>query len=618
MPGRVRFVREQVRRGKLNTSRPETVLRGNGVSPGIAVGHALKLDSHYRFVIKHCVPESELENEVRRFRQAVSASRAQLERLKLRLQEKAGKEHGFILDAHLLMLEDSSLLAPVEDIIRTGRANAEWAVQEAAERVRLAYESLEDEYFRERGRDIEYVIDRILHNLSGDKPFSWDALPDDVIVVAHDLSPSAFASMDLHKVRGVALESGGRTSHTAILARSLRLPAIMEIRGLLPAVRTGDPVILNAETGELTVWPSTELQESSRRLTGSQAAEPAALAAESASVTADGTPVTLLANTELPHEAAAARNFGAEGIGLFRSEFIFFAHSNGPPGVQEQAEIYGMLAREMRPYPVAVRTLDAGIDRSGLRCAMAGEPNPSMGLRGIRLSLAARDLFAAQVEAILRAGACGNVEIVIPMVSSVEEVRAARRMIQEVRASLDRSGAAAPAVPLGVMIEVPAAVLTLESIAEEADFLCVGTNDLVQYLLAVDRGNPDVAHLFQPLHPSVLQCLERIAAVARQRGKAVRICGEVSANPFFCVLLLGLGYRQLSMNPFSIPAIRAVVNRTRIRDAESVAEQALALRAADEVSEYLIDAVPRLLGMDLTPYVKELRRPALLSESGPA
>jgi phosphotransferase system enzyme I (PtsI) len=602
----------------LNASRPESVFRGNGVSPGVAVGRALKLDSHHRFILKNYVPDSELDNEVRRFRLAVQASREQLENLKSRLQEKAGKEHSFILDAHLLMLEDSSLLAPIESIIRTSHANAEWAVQEAAERVGLAYEALEDEYFRDRGRDIEYVVDRILYNLSGDKPFSWDELPDDLIIVAHDLSPSAFASMDLHKVRGVALESGGRTSHTAILARSLRLPTMMEIRDFLPSVKTGDPVILNADEGELTVWPSVELQDALRcRLTAFQAAELAAFAGPTPATTKDGIAVSLRANTELPHEAAVAKRCGAEGIGLFRSEFIFFAHPHGPPNTHEQFEIYSMLAKEMSPHPVAVRTLDAGIDRSGTRADLAAEPNPSMGLRGIRLSLAARNLFAAQIEAILRASSHGNVEIVIPMVSAVEEIREAKRLIEQVRKTISKGAGGEKPVPVGVMIEVPAAVLTLDSIADEVDFLCVGTNDLVQYLLAVDRENPQVAHLFQPLHPSVLHCLNRVASVSLRHAKPARICGEISANPFFAVLLLGMGYRQLSMNPLSIPSIRTVVNQMNMKEAESLAARLLGMPTAHEISEHLIAAVPRLLNMDLTPYVRELRKPAVVSETDP-
>jgi len=595
----------------LSLGKPETSFRGNCVSPGVAVGRALKLDSHNRFILKTPVADADLEAEVQRFRLALQLSREQLENLKIRLEEKVGKDHSVILDAHLLMLEDPSLLAAIEGIVRDSHANAEWAVREAADRVRFAYEALEDEYFRERGRDIEYVAERLLANLSGDKLFSWDALPDDTIILAHDLSPSSFASMDLRKVRGVALESGGRNSHTAILARSLRIPAIMEIRDFLHSVKTGDPALLNADEGVLTLWPSEARRDAvSLRLAGSCNDELLSSSASTSTATVDGVAVSLRANAELPHEAAIARKCGAEGIGLFRSEFVFFAHPHAPPGIEEQFEIYSMLAREMRPYAVSVRTLDAGIDRRGARVDPASEPNPSMGLRGIRLSLVSRKLFAAQVEAILRASQAGPIEIVIPMVSSLEEIREARAVISRVQSRLETAMVPGDLhVPVGVMIEVPAAVLTLELIAREVDFLCVGTNDLVQYLLAVDRDNPQVAHLFQPLHPSVLQCLQRIADVAAEQEKPARICGEVSSNPLLAVLLIGMGFRQLSMNPFAIPLIRKTIGRVRLGDAEKLARTALQITTARETAEYLIRCVPSLVGLELGEYAAELRSP---------
>jgi phosphotransferase system enzyme I (PtsI) len=603
----------------LNTGKPETVLRGNGVSRGVAIGNALKLDSRYRFILKTRLADDNLDAEVARFRKSIQISREQLISLRQRLEEKVGKEHSLILDAHLLMLEDPSMLAAIESIIKKSHANAEWAVQEAAERIHLAYEALEDGYFRERGRDIEYVVERILFNLSGHKPFSWDALPEDVIIMAHDLSPSVFAQMDIQKVRGVALESGGRTSHTAILARSLRLPTIMEIGGLLPFVKTGDPVILNADEGELVVWPTaTRLQGARQLISGiARMSEIPQICEAMASATQDGIPISLRANTELPHEAAIAKRCGAEGIGLFRSEFIFFTHPQGPPGMEDQRRIYEMLAREMAPLPVAVRTLDTGIDRLVSSGDAAVELNPSMGVRGIRLSLAARDLFCAQVEAITRASFQGNLEIVIPMVSTVEEIREAKRIIEGVRVRIaDELPDPERHIPLGVMIEVPAAVLTLDSIAREVDFLCVGTNDLVQYLLAVDRNNPQVAHLFQPLHPSVLQCLNRIAVVSLQHGKPARICGEVSTNPFFAFLLLGMGFRQLSMNPFAIPSIREAVSRMNMKTAEELAATALSMTTAQEISDFLIESVPRMLGMDLGSYVAEIKRGPLAGATG--
>ncbi len=595
----------------MNAKKPEKIFRGSGVSPGIVLGQALKLDSHNRVTLKIRLEDDRLvEEEVRRVEKAIRASRQQLEALKTRLEEKVGSEHSFILDVHLLMLEDKSLREEIIADIRNHRANAEWAVRRASERILNAYQALEDEYFRDRRSDIEGVVERIFVNLSGHRPFNWSPLPRDLIIVSHDFSPSSFAVVDLQKVRGLALESGGRTSHTAILARSLRLPAVMEVRGFLSYISAGDTLLVNGDEGELIVNPSRERLEALKKSLEEfhAGAEPAVPLSASANATRDGVPVCLRANTELPEEVKAAKRCGAQGIGLFRSEFLYFGHPDRSPSVEQQLEVYRMLAREMSPYPVAVRTLDAGADRIAMGMESGVESNPSMGLRGIRLSLVARKAFRTQIEAILRAAWAGKLEIVFPMVSTVEEVREAKAIVEEVRSKLHASTALSegPVVPIGVMIEVPAAVLTLDVLAREVDFLCVGTNDLIQYLLAVDRGDPQVSHLFQPLHPSILQCLSRIADVAGRLRKPVMICGEISSNPFYAVLLLGMGFTRLSMNPLAIPAVRKIIQEVALEEAQTIARKALSLTTAGEVGEYLVDAVPQFVKIDLLPYAKEI------------
>jgi len=594
----------------LNGTKAEVLFQGNGVSPGVALGSALKLDSHNRFILKSFVLEDQVENEIERVQQAIQTSKEQLEGLKFQLEQKVGPEHGFILDVHVLMLEDKSLITDIISIIRSHGVNAEWAVRQATDRIRTAYLSLDDEYFRERVSDIENVVERILVNLSGDKSVNWTALPENLIVIGHDFNPSAFATMDLQKVRALALEAGGRTSHTAIIARSLRLPAVMEIQDFLSSITTGDLLLINGDEGQLVLNPSEDRIHALRgrleeaRLVPSEPPIPQA----GALLTSDGTRITLQANTELPHEVLAARQCGAEGIGLFRSEFLFFAHPRGFPGMSEQLETYQMLAHEMAPHPVAIRTLDAGGDKTWTRAEPSAEPNPSMGLRGIRLSLRSQSEFINQIEAILRAGTHGKLEIVIPMVSTVEELWETKILIEKVRGSIRLEGGGHPKpVPLGAMIEVPAAVLTLDRLAHEVDFLCVGTNDLIQYLMAVDRDNPQVAHLFQPLHPSILQCLMRIATTAKRLKKPVRICGEMSSNPFFAVLLLGMGYSQFSMNPRFIPSIRKVLSAVTVRSARKLADQAMTFATAQETADFLIDGVSRLVKSDLTPHLREIR-----------
>jgi phosphotransferase system enzyme I (PtsI) len=587
-------------------SKPEIVFRGSGVSSGVVWGRALKMDSHNRLILKVLVDDAEAE--VRRFLKAIEASKEQLQALKLQLEDKVGSEHSVILETHFLILEDRMLHAEILESIRLNRSNAEWAVTQAADRLVHAYESLSDEYFRERHSDLEHVVERIISNLSGDQPFSWGNLPEDVIIVAHDFNPSNFATMDLAKVRGLVLESGGRTSHTAIISRGLRLPVVMGIRDFLASVSTGDSLLLNGDKGQVIVNPTTENIESARRqmealATAAKLELP--LSAEMA-LTRDGTPISLLANTELPHEWTSAKACGSEGIGLHRSEFLYFAHPNGFPGMEEQLAVYGLLAREMSPHPVAIRTLDAGSERILNSPDSEYLTNPSMGLRGIRLSLHIKDAFRTQIEAIVRAGCEGKIEMVLPMVSTVEEIWQAKELITEVRTTLKNSGLDVPEIPLGVMIEVPAAVLSLDVLAKECDFLCVGTNDLIQYMLAVDRGNPQVAYLFQPLHPSVLACLARISEVTAKMKKPVRICGEISSNPFFAVLLLGMGFTQLSMNPLSIPTIRKVLQEVSMDASRKIAQKALTFITAQEVYEYLIQEVSGMVSCDVTAYKNEI------------
>lgn len=600
-------------------AKTEIVFRGNGVSPGVVLGQALKIDSHNRLILR--VHVDDVEAEAQRYLRAVENSKEQLRTLKYRLEEKVGREHSVILDAHLLMLEDRSFNSEVLSSIRNDSANAEWAVTRATDRLVVAYKSLDDEYFRERHSDIEYVAERILLNLSGDHPLSWDYLSQDLIIASHDFNPSNFATMDLTKVRGLVLESGGRNSHTAIISRGLRLPAVMGLQDFLESVATGDSLLLDGDAGLVIVNPSPERIDAMRgRLDAFSAISESSSSAHGGrtTMTKDGAPVSLRANTELLHELETAKSCGAEGIGLFRSEFLYFGHPRGLPSMEEQLAAYGRLASEMSPYKVAIRTLDAGsekISHMSTRDSFEGEDNPSMGLRGIRLSLHAQATFRTQIEAVLRASVEGTIEIVLPMVSTVEEVWQAKAIIQEEGAKLKRAGLQLPPVPLGVMIEVPAAVLSLETLAREVDFLCVGTNDLIQYMLAVDRGNPHVAYLYQPLHPSVLQCLHRVAAVAAKLEKPVRICGEISSNPFFAVLLLGMGFNQLSMNPLSIPTIRRVLREVPLDLSKRIARRALKLPTAYEVHRYITASIAELISWDLTSFANEIAAPNGLSRT---
>ncbi len=586
----------------------EVVFCGNGVSPGIVLGQALKIDRQHRVIMLTSIPEIEIEDEVHRLERAIDGSREQLNCLRERLESEIGPEHAYILDAHMLILEDRALISEIVGLIRRERANAEWAVSRVAERIHQAYMALDDEYFRERVSDVEAVLDRVIANLSGAKPVQRDGLPRNLIIISHDFSPSVLATIDLECVQGLALEAGGRTSHSAILSRSLGIPAVMEMIGFLSEVSTGDTVLLDGERGQLILNPTSERLDSARpRLEEfSLMGEPPAPAAISTK-TRDGVAITLKANTELPMEVRVARRCAAEGIGLFRSELLFLRNPGRVPTMADQLETYSMLAREMQPYPVAIRTLDLGSESRNLSMGISGQQNPVMGLRGIRWSLVRQDLFTAQIEAILRASTSGKVELVLPMVAAVEEVREAKAIMARVREELAaEADIPEESVSVGAMIEVPAAVLALEMLAGEVDFLCVGTNDLIQYLLAVDRDNPHVSHLFKPLHPAMLQSLHRIAAVGRDCGKPVRICGEMCANPFFAVLLLGIGFSELSMNSMSIPTVRKVIKEVPISAAIDIYARAAQFQTAGEVAEFLLKEVGKLVTADLSPYIREV------------
>lgn len=577
-------------------AKPEITLQGIGISPGTAVGPALKIDSRNRAVFKIKVDDAEAE--ARRFMEALETSKRQVEALKSRLEEKVGGDHGVILDVHFLILDDNVFCGDILDSIRRNCVNAEWALAQTRDHLVEAYKSLDDEYFRERYSDIEHVAERILMNLSGEQPFSLSNLPDDVILVARDFSPSGFAVMDLGKVRGIITESGGRTTHTAILSRGLRIPAVMGIKNLMSSVSTGDNVMLYGGTGQVILNPGRKrIENELQKPTGHLPA--AGMRRRAKLKTKDGFPISICANIEFEHETDAAKSYGAEGIGLYRSEILYFRHPDGKPSMEEQLAAYQKLAVEMKPLPVNIRTLDTGAEKLLPSEKPEKHANPNMGLRGIRRSLQSRDTFQAQIEAILRSASFGRVEMTLPMITMIEEVREVRLLIAETRRRLTSCGVKVPSVPLGVMLEVPAAVFMMESLASEVDFFCVGTNDLIQYLMAVDRGNEQVAHLYQPLHPCVLHNLEYIVKAAARSKKPVRICGEISTNPFYAVLLLGMGFTQLSMNSLSIPLIRRVIGEITLEGARKITRKAMSLKTAKEVYEYLTSAVARVISIDI-------------------
>ena len=585
--------------------------KGLGVSDGIVIGRVLRLQEGTHEVYRAQIAEADVERERRRFRAAVRLSRRQLEAIKDRAEKELGRGHAYIFDAHLLFLEDAKLTRDVEDYIVKERSNAEWAAKVVGDRLLSIYTQINDEYLRERGSDIEDVIQRLLANLTGEGP-KYPNLSEDAVIVSPDLLPSTIAELNLNHVKAIATDAGGWTSHMAIIARGLGLTAVVGLRDFYQRTRTGDEIIVDARRGEVVLHPTAATAQEYEF--SSASAGPTSTLTEIVDCgpveTVDGVQISLRANVELPTEFQAVKDFGACGVGLFRSEFLL-----SRPGLMssesEQFETYKALAEAAGEYGAVVRLFDVGGEVG--HDLKERERNPALGLRAVRFSLRNREIMRTQVRAILRAAAAGRLSLVIPMVADVADVRHAKNVIDEQLERLASENAIFSEVQIGAMIEVPSAVLTAERIASEVDFFELGTNDLVQYTLAVDRGNDKVSEWFRTLHPAVLYGIRRTLQAAREASIPVIVCGEMASTPAYAVLLAGLGAVDLSMIPATIPRVRAVLSQISAEEARDIASKCLELATADEVEELVRNefktrwpelfppnALPKIIATDYT------------------
>jgi phosphotransferase system enzyme I (PtsI) len=557
--------------------------KGLGVSDGIVIGRVLRLQEGTRDVYRAHIADADLERERRRFRAAVRLSRRQLEAIKDRAEKELGRGHAYIFDAHLLFLQDAKLTRDVEDYIVKEHSNAEWAAKVVGDRLLSIYTQINDEYLRERGSDIEDVIQRLLANLTGEGP-KYPNLSEDAVIVSADLLPSTIAELNLNHVKAIATDAGGWASHMAIIARGLGLTAVVGLRDFYHRTRTGDQIIIDARAGEVTLHPTAETIEK-YRITLHQ---PDPFMGKQAKLecgpvtTRDGVQITLRANVELPAEFQAVADFGACGVGLFRSEFLL-----SRPGLMssedDQHEVYKALVESAGEYGAIVRLFDVGGEFGP--DLKERERNPALGLRAVRFNLTHKQIMRTQVRAILRAAAAGPLSLVIPMVADVGDVRLAKRVIEEETERLASENVPFARVQIGAMIEVPSAVLTAEKIATEVDFFELGTNDLVQYTLAVDRGNDKVSDWFRTLHPAVLYGISRTIEAAKNAQIPVIVCGEMASTPAYAVLLVGLGAVDLSMIPAMIPRVRTVLEQIDANDVRELALKCLAAATADEVED---------------------------------
>ena len=570
--------------------------KGVAVSPGVVVGVAYRVDSVFGPVEPQMLDDLELvAPEVERFDHAVATSAAELEAIVLKVAEQLGAAEAEIFKSHLQIVNDESMLAKVRGLIESQRLTALSAVQEVLQGYAASFARIEQDYFRERVADLRDVVSRIGSHLTvhapGHVPHIARGVDGDtpVILVAHEILPSQAMSLGSLPIAGIVTETGGGTSHAAILARSRGIPAVSGVVGITAEVRSGDPIIVDGREGLVLIRPDAETTSAYRKMQREffDLKDRLVLNRDEPAQSADGAQIELLANINNPADAQAAEKVGASGVGLFRTEYLFLTHQD-VPDEEEQYQHYRQIIEDSPGRIVTIRTLDLGGDKTVPYLGRRNEANPFMGWRSIRLSFEHPRLFERQIRAILRAGRHGKVSMLFPMITTLEELRHVNRLVEESRRNLRREGVPfGEDVKTGVMIEVPAAAICIDSILRETDFISIGSNDLIQYLVAADRDNPKVAHLCEPLSPAIFRILQMVLDACRRTGTPVTVCGEMAGQPRSVLALFGMGLRRFSMSPAFIPTIKALLSSVTTTQAERFAHQILQLKTSEEIRAYL-------------------------------
>ena len=567
-------------------ARQEIRFEGAGVSPGTACGKIHVVRDDLDDVSRYRIAPSQIPDEIGRFETALIQTRMQILEMQQRIAESIGAKDAAIFDAHLLVVEDRTLIDEVLRKLETDLCNVEWVFQEVATRYAETLNKIDDPYLRERALDIQDVTKRVIRNLQGKAPKTFLALSESHILVAHNLTPSDTASMNRANVLGIATDLGSRTSHAAILARSLNIPAVVGLHDITAKLETGQHVLVDGSDGLLIVNPAPETIAHYAELESRRARVVAQLKElrTTRSTTRDGHHVVLSANIELPEDVEAVAAHGAEGIGLYRTEFLYLNRTTLPTE-DEQFETYRKVAERVRPDPLIIRTFDLGGDKLAPGTVdITDELNPFLGWRAIRLCLENIDIFKTQLRAILRASAVGNIKIMFPMISGLEELRGAKAVLAECHEELRRSGVPLDEeIEVGAMIEIPSAALCANVLASEVDFFSIGTNDLIQYTLAVDRVNEKIAHLYEPTHPAILRLLKIIADAAHAHHIWVGVCGEMAGDVALVPLLLGLGMDELSAGATSVPRVKRAVQSLAIPECRELVEETLKLNTSSEI-----------------------------------
>jgi phosphotransferase system enzyme I (PtsI) len=567
-------------------------LKGIGVSPGFVMGKALVLHSDDSFSVGQVQVEPDnIPREIARFEDALTKTRAEILNIRKRLSAQIGREHSDIFNAHLLILEDRTLIEDVIALIKEEKANAEYAFATVIKRYFQAFSRIDDEYLKERISDIRDIGRRVLQNLYGQERGGLENLKENVVLISHDLSPSDTAMIDKQKILAFVTEIGGPTSHTAILGRSLEIPAVVGVDKATLEVHTGDPVVVDGTHGFLIVHPDEKTIEiytqEEKRFSESifELEKIRDLAAE----TKDGRKIQLAANIEFPDEISSVKSHGAQGIGLYRTEY-FYMNRADLPSEDEQFHAYRQVAEQVSPHPVIIRTLDLGGDKFASSLDVPHEMNPFLGWRAIRFCLTRVDIFKAQLRAILRASAFGNLKIMYPMISNLGELRQANRILEECRVELSAATVAFdPKLEVGAMIEIPSAAITSDSLAKEVDFFSIGSNDLIQYALAVDRVNEKIAYLYEPTHPAILRLIKQVVDNGHRMNRWVGLCGEMAGDPAIAILLVGLEIDEISASPLILPKVKKAIRAVTLGEAREIAQRALEFQSGEEVRVFLTE-----------------------------
>lgn len=575
-------------------------LTGIAASRGIAIGKIYLLDRSRVCVLKYEIQKEEINEEIKRFKEAVAQSMKQLNEINEKAKKNLDSKFLGIIDGHMMLLQDDLLISDTTDKIKSEMINAEWVFQESIKQLRNVFLKMDDEYLRERERDIDHVGNLILRNLVGHDQESVADLNEKAIIVSHDLTPSDVVQMKKDKVLGFVTEAGGKTSHVSIMAASFEIPAVVGLKDIVEKANLGDPIIIDGEEGIVIINPTKdEFEDYLKKHQTFKYHEKELLKIKGLKAeTKDGFSVKLMANIETNLEIQLAKRQGAQGVGLFRTEYLFL-NRDDLPSEEEHFQLYKETVESFAPHPVIIRTLDAGGDKINPKLNKI-EANPALGLRAIRYSLSQLGIFKEQLRAILRASHFGNVKIMYPLVSGLEEIQKANEILEEVKEDLSRDGIPFKKnIEVGIMIETPSAAVIADMLANAVDFFSIGTNDLIQYVLAIDRTNEMVAPLYQPLHPSVLRLIQIVLKSAEKADIEVSVCGSMGGNPLSALILLGLGkIDSISMYAHSLPKIKKMIRNISMKDAKDISSHVLSLSTTKEINNYVSVEVAKLFPDD--------------------